>query len=49
MDYNAFLDEINQYRGSVVAYLSIFIMYICLSPNMVQMKSEKYRIGQDTV
>ena len=37
MDYNAFVDEINQYRGSVVAYLSIFIMYICLSPNMVQM------------
>ena len=36
MDYKAFVDEINQYRGSVVAFLSIFIMYICLSPNMVQ-------------
>lgn len=37
MDFKAFVDEINQYRASVVAYLSIFIMYICLSPNMVQM------------
>ena len=37
MDYKAFIDEINQYRGSVVAFLSIFIMYICLNPNIVHM------------
>ena len=37
MDYKAFIDEINQYRASVVAFLSIFIMYICLNPNMVHM------------
>ena len=37
MDYKTFIDEINQYRGSVVAYWSIFIMYIFLNPNIVHM------------
>ena len=35
MDFNSFVDEINQYKGSCVAYLSIFIMYIMLNPNVI--------------
>ena len=37
MDFKAFVDEINQYKGCVVAYQSLFIMYICLNPNVVHM------------
>ena len=37
MDFKLFVEEINQYKGTIVAYQSIFIMYICLNPNIVNM------------